>query len=196
MKRYKTVDEYIEGNGYWRGELELLRRMLLKTELQETLKWGMPVYTLRNKNVVGLGAFKSYVGLWFFQGVFLEDRHHVLINAQEGTTKGLRQWRFEGKEQIEEARVREYVQEAIENAREGREIRPEARQATAMPSELLQALDADERVRTSYYELSPGKQREYAEYISEARKEETRLRRLEKCIPLILEKRGLNNRYR
>ena len=52
--------------------------------LEENVKWGTPVYSLNGKNVVGITAFKSYVGLWFFQGIFLKDPFKYLVNAQEG----------------------------------------------------------------------------------------------------------------
>lgn len=92
MKKANTVEDYIVDSGPWREALGLFRELLHSTELDETIKWGMPVYTLHGKNVVGFSAFKSWAGLWFFQGVFLNDSKQVLINAQEGTTKGLRQW--------------------------------------------------------------------------------------------------------
>ena len=94
MKRYKSVDAYIESAEYWQEELRELRKILRSTELEETTKWGGPCYTFDRKNVVGLGAFRSYVGLWFFQGVLLKDERQVLINAQSGRTKAQRQWRF------------------------------------------------------------------------------------------------------
>jgi uncharacterized protein YdeI (YjbR/CyaY-like superfamily) len=55
--------------------------LLVATELEETIKWGIPVYTIKNKNVVGLSAFKDYFGRWFYQGTFLEDPAQVLING-------------------------------------------------------------------------------------------------------------------
>ena len=102
MKKTKTVEDYIAGNGEWTEALEKLRSILLDTEMEETVKWGAPVYTIDGKNVVGIGAFKSYVGLWFFQGVFLKDKEKVLVNAQEGKTKALRQWRFSGSGEMDE----------------------------------------------------------------------------------------------
>ena len=46
------------------------------------IKWGAPKYVYKNKNIVGLAAFKNYCGLWFFQGGLLKDDHKVLMNAQ------------------------------------------------------------------------------------------------------------------
>ena len=84
MKRHNTVDDYIEAAEHWQDELIRLRKILKSTNLHETVKWGAPCYTFEGKNVVGIGAFKSYVGLWFYQGALLADKKKVLISAQEG----------------------------------------------------------------------------------------------------------------
>ena len=47
------------------------------------------------KNLVGLGSFKSYVGLWFHQGALLADKHQVLVNAQQGRTRAISAMRSE-----------------------------------------------------------------------------------------------------
>ena len=73
-----SVDQYIVKHKDWHAELGKLRSILQQTSLEETIKWGSPVYTYLNKNIVGLGAFKSYVGLWFFQVVLLTDNENVL----------------------------------------------------------------------------------------------------------------------
>jgi uncharacterized protein YdeI (YjbR/CyaY-like superfamily) len=74
MKRHKTVDDYIKNAKLWQDELMRLREVLQETDLTEDVKWGMPCYTYNGQNVVALSGFKSYFGLWFHQGVLLEDR--------------------------------------------------------------------------------------------------------------------------
>ncbi len=124
MKRASSVDEYIADAGAWQGELERLREILLSTELEEDVKWGAPCYTCDGKNVVGMAGFKSYFGLWFFQGALLKDDSQVLINAQEGRTKALRQWRMKTAKEIKPAIIKSYVREAIRLAKEGKQIAP------------------------------------------------------------------------
>jgi uncharacterized protein YdeI (YjbR/CyaY-like superfamily) len=94
MKRANSVDEYIADAGTWKNELKRLREILRSTELKEEVKWGGPCYTCDGKNVVGIAGFKSYFGLWFHQGALLKDPKKVLMNAQEGKTKAMRQWRM------------------------------------------------------------------------------------------------------
>ena len=65
------------------------------------------------KNVIGIGACKSYSGIWFLNGVFLKDKQKKLINAQDGVTKALRQWRFSSVDEIEPELIKAYIDEAI-----------------------------------------------------------------------------------
>lgn len=197
MKKVNKVDEYIEKHPEWAAELNLLRQLLAETELEETIKWGAPTYTLKGKNVVGLGAFKSYVGLWFFQGALLSDPKGLLINAQE-STKALRQMRFQHLDEIDAETVSAYLHEAILNQKQGKVIKPAkaGSKPLIIPQELQKALDENEDLKTAFESLSRSHKREYAEYIGEAKRAETRLRRLEKAIPIILEKISMNDKYR
>jgi uncharacterized protein YdeI (YjbR/CyaY-like superfamily) len=188
MKSYNTVDEYILNAPNGREILIVLRELLLTTELTETVKWGTPVYTINDKNVVGIAAFKSYTGLWFYQGTFLTDVAGVLINASEGITKAMRQWRFTSVEEIDDQLVLKYVHEAIENQKLGKELKPDRTQKLKIPEELQRAFDDDKTLETCFHAFTPGRQREFAGYIAEAKRAETRESRVQKLIPLILEK--------
>lgn len=196
MKYSKSIEEYIETNPQWKKELLLLISIARESGLDETIKWGAPTYTYKGKNIVGLGAFKSYVGLWFHQGALLSDPEKKLINAQEGTTKALRQWRFNSIEEIDNHLIKSYIFEAIENQRQGKEIKASSKGEAEIPQELLICLKNDAKLKSRFKELSQFKQREYAEYISEAKREATKLSRLERIIPMIIDGIGLNDKYR
>jgi uncharacterized protein YdeI (YjbR/CyaY-like superfamily) len=196
MKQVKSVDNYIANADAWQGELRRLREILLSTELQEEVKWGGPCYTYDGKNVVGMAGFKSYFGLWFHQGALLKDQNKVLINAQEGRTKALRQWRMQTAKDIKPAIIRSYVKQAIELAKAGKQIAPARNKPLAVPAELTKALQKDKKAGENFKNMRPGLQREYADYISEAKREDTRLRRIEKIMPMIGKGAGLNDKYR
>ncbi len=198
MKRYKTPEEYSANNKDWLQSLILLRDILLSTQMTETIKWGVPVYTFEGNNIVGIGAFKSYVGLWFFQGALLNDKKKKLINAQDGKTKALRQWRFNSVKEIEaeSKTIKQYFEEAILNQKQGKEIKPERKKPLKIPKELNDFFKKDKKVKVSFNSLSSSKQREYAEYIIEAKRDETKQKRLLKIVPLILKGKGLNDKYK
>ena len=102
------VDQYIEQRPNWSSLLKSIRKVLLSSGLEETVKWGAPVYTLEGKNLLGIGAFKSYAGVWFYQGALLSDPLKVLINAQESKTKALRQWRFSDAKELSQKHLQAY----------------------------------------------------------------------------------------
>jgi len=196
MKKATSVEEYIESHEKWAKALTVLRDILNSTELEENLKWSAPVYTVNEKNVVGLGAFKNHFGIWFFNGVFLKDEKKLLLNAQE-KTKGLRQMRFESIDDINQHAVLDYVKEAVENQKLGKELKPERKGDTVdIPQELKTTLKSSTDLKSAFLALSPGKQREYCEFISTAKREDTKQKRIEKIIPMIQQGIGLNDKYK
>lgn len=195
MDTSQSTDHYISKHSKWQEELLLLRSIMRDTEMEETIKWGAPVYTVNGKNVIGLGAFKNHCGVWFFNGVFLTDPNKVLVNTQEGT-KSLRQLRFESYGEIDPVIVRKYVDEAIQNQKDGKEVKPTtAKKKLNIPAELNDALNQP-KLQHAFSNLTPGRQREYADYVSSAKQEKTRLSRVEKITPMILAGKGLNDKYR
>jgi uncharacterized protein YdeI (YjbR/CyaY-like superfamily) len=182
---------------HWEAELEILKSIIAKTELIETTKWGGCVYVINNKNVIGVGGFKNFFTLWFFNGVFLKDEKKHLVNANEGVTKSLRQWRFISKEEINEAEVLAYIQEAIENEKQGKIIKAEKTKTEVLiPAIFQKELNADTNLNEAFLKFSPYKQKEFLEYIETAKREETKLSRIEKIKPMILDNIGLNDKYR
>lgn len=196
MTKAKTVEEYIELHPHFEDKLSELRAIILSTELKECLKWSAPVYTLGSKNVLGLGAFKNHYGIWFFNGVFLKDEQNLLINAQE-STKALRQMRFEKETVINKAVVLHYIQEAIENQKLGKELKPQRhRKPVVIPVELQDALNVNKALYAAFKALTPGKQREYCDHIETAKRDATKQSRLGKILPLILKGVGLHDKYK
>ena len=191
------ADSYFEKEQPYQEGIKLLREIALTTELEESVKWGAPVYTIQNKNVLGIMAFKNHFGLWFFNGVFLSDPENVLENAQEGKTKAMRHWKFTSVDNLDKTLIREYIQKAIENQKRGLTIKPEKKSKEVVVPELLQkTLSEKKSLRQQFEGLSPYKQREYCEYIDTAKQEKTKLSRLEKILPMIEEGIGMNDKYR
>ncbi|NHN27942.1 hypothetical protein FIA58_019870 [Flavobacterium jejuense] len=181
----------------WTKELEHLKEILKKTNLIETTKWGTYVFTFKNKNVIGIGGFKSYFGLWFFNGVFLKDKKKLLINAQEGKTKSLRQMRFQSLEEVDEKVILEYIKEAISIEEKGLVLKTKNNKKEQITSEFLKnELEKDNILKKAFEKFTPYKQNEFIEYIANAKQEKTKTTRFEKIKPMILENIGLNDKYR
>ena len=192
----KTVDDYLIDVVYWQDELLDLRRVLLSTQLKETLKWGMPCYTYDGKNIIGMAGFKSYFGLWFHQGVFLSDPENRLINAQTGKTKALRQWRMSSRSDINPELIKSYIEESILHSKAGQKIPNAGPRALNLPPHLKTALETDDILKAAFNEFRTAQKCDFADYISSAKQEATKQRRLEKIKPLICAGVGLNDKYK
>ena len=186
----------MQNNTQWTEELELVTSIINKLPLEKTIKWGAEVYTYNGKNVVSYGGFKSFFTIWFYNGVFLEDKYNVLVNAQEGKTKSLRQWRFSSISEIDEKKILEYINEAIEIEKKGLKIAPERFVEIPVAEILEKEFKNDKILKNAFEKLTPGKQKEYIVYINEAKQEATKLKRLEKIKPMISQGIGLNDKYK
>ncbi len=183
-------------NNQWADELEQIKNVLAKTGLVETVKWGMPAYTFTGKNIVSVAVFKNYLSLWFFKGMFLKDAKQVLLKPDD-EAKIMRQWRFTSVDEIlqHEKLILQYVIEAIEVESCGLAKKPVKK---PMPvSELLkETLAKDAALATAFETLSAYKQKEYIEHVESAKREQTRIDRLEKIKPMIMNRIGLNDKYK
>jgi len=180
----------------WENELALLKSIVQKSGLEETTKWGIPVFTYKGKNVIGIAGFKYFFALWFYNGSFLEDKRKVLINATEGQTKALRQWRFRSREEMDEELILTYIRQAIENEEQGKRLKPQRKERLPIPLQLEAAFKEDALFAHSFNCLSPAKQNEYLEHLLGAKQEKTLLSRIDKMRPLVLEGQGLHDKYK
>jgi len=187
------VDAFFKKNRKWQRESEKLRTILLACPLTEELKWGEPCYTFENKNIVLIGAFKEYVTLLFFKGALLSDPHGLLVAP--GKTQAARQIRFTSLREIaaRQAVLKSYVLEAIEAEKAGLKVVLKKHEDYKVPQELQIRLDAMAALKTAFEALTPGRQRAYFFHISKPKQAATRQSRVEKCIPLILAGKGLND---
>ncbi len=182
----------------WMPCVELMNQLIVKTKhpLKQEFKWGTDIYTFQGKNVIGWGGFKDFFSLWFYNGVFLTDPLQVLISASEGKTKALRQWRFTNVKDMDERKILDYINESIQTILDGKEIKIEKAAAKKVEGILKSYLAEHADLQEAFDKLTPGKQREYIEYIEEAKQEKTKQTRLEKIHPLVLQGKGLHDKYK
>ncbi|MEM1259694.1 MAG: DUF1801 domain-containing protein [Bacteroidota bacterium] len=198
MDKAAKIEAYYEEEHQYKKAIGKLRELVLKTSLEETFKWMFPTYTLKNKNVLSICKFKNHFGIWFFNGVFLTDPLNVLQNAQEGKTKAMRHWKFNSEADIETKQVLAYINEAITNQENDRVLRPTKKPTKHLeiPMLLKEALEKSKKLKTAYQGFTEYKRKEFHEYISTAKQEKTKRKRLEKILPMIEEGIGLNDKYR
>jgi len=189
------VDTYLSSVDKWQEELEKLRTIILDCGLTEELKWGVPCYTFRKKNVVIIGGLKEYCVLSFFKGALLADANGIFVKPGENT-QSVRLIRFtQVREIVEMAPIlKAYIYEAIEVEEAGLKVKFR-KNPEPMPEELLIKLNENPSLKTAYYALTPGRQRAYILHFSAPKQSKTRVLRIEKCVRQILKGKGLNDDY-
>jgi len=193
-KRNPKVDFYFSKAKAWQEELEKLRHLVLECQLTEELKWGVPCYTFAQSNIVLIHTFKEYCALLFFKGALLKDANGILIQ-QTKDVQAARQVRFTRVQEIVKLKsiLKAYIREAIEVEKAGLKVKLKETSEFTMPEEFQHRLDKIPALKTAFKALTPGRQRGYLLYFSAPKQAKTRESRVEKCVPLILKGKGLND---
>ncbi len=187
------VDFFFNKAGKWQKELEQLRKIVLDCGLNEELKWGCPCYTFEGRNIVLLHAFKEYCALLFLKCALLQDGEGLLIQQTENV-QSARQIRFTGVEEIVEqkASLKAYIYEAIEVEKAGLKVAFKKSKELVFPEEFQTKMEQLPDLKAAFEALTPGRQRAYNLYFSQPKQSKTRVSRIEKCMPQILDGKGLN----
>lgn len=176
-------------------EFYLLREILLENKLlEEDYKWMHPCYTFQGKNVVLIHGFKEYCALLFHKGVLLKDPEKILIQQTENV-QSARQLRFTNISEIEELKsvIKSYVKEAVEIEKSSEKVAMKSAEDYAVPEEFQKVLDNDNEVNKAFYALTPGRQKGYLFYFSQAKQAKTREARIEKYYQKILDGKGIDD---
>jgi uncharacterized protein YdeI (YjbR/CyaY-like superfamily) len=183
----------------WQKEYEKLRMICLDPiatgcGLSEELKWGCPCYTFQESNIVLIHGFKEYCALLFFKGALMNDPDGILIQ-QTKDVQSARQVRFTNLQQIVEmaSTVKAYIYEAIEVEKAGLKVELKKTADFEVPAEFQTKLDHIPSLKIAFEALTPGRQRGYLFYFSQAKQSKTREARVEKVIPQILAGKGMDD---
>lgn len=188
------VDFYFDKADKWQKEVNQLRTIVLGCGLSEELKWGCPCYTYQDSNIVLIHMFKEYCALLFFKGALLNDANGILIQQTENV-QSARQIRFTNVREIVEMAptLKAYIYEAIAVEEAGLKVKLKKTADFEIPEEFQQKLDKMPALRTAFDALTPGRQRAYIFYFSQAKQSKTRESRVEKYLEKILSGKGLED---
>lgn len=188
------VDKYLKSAKQWKKEMKALRVILLKTKLEEEFKWKKPCYCFEESNIAIIQPFKNVLGLMFFKGTLLKDPKKVLVDNGPNS-QSARRLEFTSVAEIEKSAplIRAYIKEAIELEKTGKKVEFK-KQPEALPDELNAAFRKSAKLKKAFLSLTPGRQRGYILHFNGAKQSATRISRIEKCKPRILDGKGLNDR--
>lgn len=192
------VDAYIaQSAAFARPLLEHLRQTVHGScpDAEETLKWGMPSFTWRGKILCSMAAFKQHVSFGFWHG-------RQIVGAQADKAEGgMGQFgRITKRSELPGKReMAGYVKQAMALIESGatrpatKTARPKAE--LPVPDDLAAALRRNAKARATFEGFAPGYRRDYVEWITDAKREDTRARRLEQTVEWLAEGKTRNWKY-
>ena len=194
--RDPRVDAYIARSAeFARPILTHLRDIVHSAcpEVEETLKWNAPHF-LYHGMLAGMSAFKAHCAFGFWRG--------SLVTGGDGgiETQAMGQFgRITSLRDLPPKReIAGYVKKAMQLNEAGVKARPRKhppRPELPVPAELTAALRKHPKARATFEAFSPSHQREYVEWIAEARTDETRKRRLASALEWMTEGKSRNWKY-
>jgi uncharacterized protein YdeI (YjbR/CyaY-like superfamily) len=192
------VDRYIEKAApFAQPILERIRAAFHKAhpDVAETMKWSVPHF--EHKGVLGsMSAFKEHVNWIFWKGKLMSDPLGIISPAGESSMTGLKL--RDVKELPKEKDMVAYVREAIRLNEEGVKIERAPRQERGeaeVPPELAAALKKNAAAKKAFEAFPPSHRREYIEWITEAKQDATRQKRLAQTIEWLAEGKSRNWKY-
>ena len=191
--RDPRVDAYIAKSAdFAKPILRYLRETIHATcpDVQETIKWGTPTYDYHGI-MCGTAAFKEHCALGFWKAKLVVGDENSEAMGQFGRITSV-------DDLPSKKRLVAYIKKAMALNESGvkapREAKPK-RKPLAMPDELRRALGRNRSAKAAFEGFSPSHQREYVEWITEAKTEETRMRRVEAAVEWIAEGKPRNWKY-
>lgn len=195
------VDAYIaKAPAYARPILEHLRQLIHKgcPAVEETMKWSMPFFDYKGSPLCVIAAFKQYCKLGFWKASLLKDPQGLLKNYEKAGMGHLDS--IASLENLPSDKVMlAYIKEAAKLNEDGVKLPPRQKagpkKALPVPPGLAAALKKSKKAQAAFEGFPPSHRREYIEWITEAKTEETRDKRIKTAIEWMAEGKSRNWKY-
>jgi uncharacterized protein YdeI (YjbR/CyaY-like superfamily) len=197
-KKNPAFDKYIAKSAeFARPILEKIRRLFHEAcpDIEETIKWGRPHFD--HKGVVGgMAAFKEHASFGFWKGELLSDPHNLFSGV--GNTS-VHMAKITNVSELPSDKVLlAYIREAVALNEQGVKPPPKKRvpkKEMEVPKEFLAALRKNKKALVAFDAFSPSHQREYVEWIADAKQEATRAKRIATALEWLAEGKPRNWKY-
>ena len=161
-------------------------------EVEEAWKWSFPHF-LYHGMLCSMAAFKEHCSFGFWKGA-------LIVPAGDRGEDAMGQFgRITRLSELPSKRVLAgFIKKAMQLNEQGVKVtraKPQPKRPVVVPEALQRALSGNRAARTTFKNFSPSHQREYVEWIGEAKSEETRQRRLKTAIEWIAEGKSQNWKY-
>lgn len=194
MPRDSRIDTYIAGKAdFARPILEWLRERVHAAcpEAEEAIKWSMPFFDYKGKPLANMAAFKAHAAFGFWDREALPTGKQGAAMGQYGRIESLDDLPDAATFEVQVRDAAARIDAGVKPARAAKAPKPEAE----VPAELAEALAGDAKAKATFEGFPPGQRREYCEWIAEAKRPETRLKRAADAVEWMREGKRRNWKY-
>ena len=194
MSRDPRVDAYIAGrNAFAQPILTHIRELIHghAPQVEETIKWSMPFFTYKGELLANMAAFKAHAAFGFWNRSDLATGQEGDAMGQYGRITDVASMPPDSVLTAALDKALAVIDSGSKPKRAARPPKPEAE----VPPMLADALAADARATATWNAFPPSCRREYCEWVSEAKRDETRASRVAKTIAQLREGKKLNWKY-
>jgi uncharacterized protein YdeI (YjbR/CyaY-like superfamily) len=195
----KRIDAYIETKAdFAKPILNHIRKLVHKAcpEVEETIKWGMPFFDYKGSMCM-MAAFKEHCTLGFWKAKLMNDPEGILQVADRAAMGNFD--RITSLKDLPSDKIMiAYIKEAARLNEENIKVAPKKKVPVAVlevPVDLTAALKKNKQAKAVFDNFPPGKRKDYIEWITEAKTEATKLKRIETAVEWIAEGKGRNWKY-
>lgn len=189
----ERIDHYIAKSAIFAQPILMhLRALIHKScpDVVETIKWGFPHFELAGEILCSMASFKQHCSFGFWKASIMSDPHHLFQRIGKTAMGHLGQIN-DISALPPDSVLEQYIKEAARLNTEGIKLPAKPKSAektpTHIPEDILNALAANKDALKTFENFSPSNKKEYVEWISGAKTEDTRTRRLETAIEWMAE---------
>ena len=190
------IDAYIdEAEDFAKPILNQLRALVLQAcpDVAEAIKWNMPFFTLGGKNLANMAAFKQHAAFGFWEGLGVETPKSGEAMGHFGKIRSLDD--LPGESELV-AMIRSVAERLRTEPITVKKTKPMPAKVPPMPAHFGTALAANSAAQKTFDQFPPGHQRDYIQWVTEAKRPETRVKRIATAVEWMAEGKERNWKYR
>ncbi len=195
------IDSYIAKSATFAQPILIYLRELIHhscPDVVETIKWGFPHFEYSGEILCSMASFKKHCAFGFWKASIMSDPHKLLQTIGKTAMGSLGQI-ADISQLPPDAILIDYIKEAASLNKDGikvpSKVKPGEKKETLVPDYILSALNGNKEALETFDNFSPSNKKEYIEWITEAKTEETRNKRLETAMEWMAEGKGRNWKY-
>ncbi len=197
----KRIDDYISKSAdFAKPVLKHLRELIHKAcpEVQETMKWSFPHFDYQNEMMCSMAAFKQHCAFGFWKASIMKDPEKILTLKDRDAMGHLGQIRSLQDLPSDKILI-QYIKEAVKLNKEGVKLPSKVKSPVAktveVPDYFKNILKKNKKAEKTFEEFSYSHKKEYVQWITEAKTEETREKRMNTAIEWLSEGKKRNWKY-